>query len=275
VAKHLLSARRVQTSGIGVHCDGAGLRLRVKATGASWLLRYSAPSGKQRELGLGAAHRTSTAAAGKSLSDARDAADSARKLMRSGLDPIDEKRGKREKAREAVAKSKAEARRERTTLARVARAYHERVIEPRRTELHAREWISSLERQGLQPLGVAGQAAHLALTSVQSSATGADPAPTSVALFDQGLVQVLQASVSGLQPRTRYALALANEPDGSGKLETLAVFMTNPAGAAIVNTLGPIRQFVQDSTPEQRRYLAIATVNGAGAPGNLVQVQRR
>jgi YVTN family beta-propeller protein len=129
--------------------------------------------------------------------------------------------------------------------------------------------------QGLQPLGVAGQAAHLVLTSVQSSATGADPAPTSVALFDQGLVQVVQASVSGLQPRTRYALALANEPDGSGKLETLAVFMTNPAGAAIVNTLGPIRQFVQDPAPEQRRYLAIATVNEAGAPGNLVQVQRR
>src|SRR5437660_3061388 len=27
-----------------------------------------------------------------------------------------------------------------------ARAYHERVIEPKRTEVHAREWISSLER---------------------------------------------------------------------------------------------------------------------------------
>jgi hypothetical protein len=126
--------------------NGGGLRLRVKAAGASWLLRYSAPSGKRRELGLGAADRTSAAAAGKSLSDARDAADAARKLIRSGLDPIDEKRGKRENAREAEAETKAEARRERTTLARVSRAYHERVIEPRRTAVHAREWISSLER---------------------------------------------------------------------------------------------------------------------------------
>jgi hypothetical protein len=80
------------------------------------------------------------------IRDARDAADSARKLVRSGLDPIDEKRAKREKAREAEAKTKAEARRERTTLARVARAHQQRVIEHRRTELHARKWISSLER---------------------------------------------------------------------------------------------------------------------------------
>ena len=143
MAKHLLSARRVQTSGKGVYGDGAGLRLRVKATGASWLLRYTAPSGKLRELGLGAADRASTAAAGKSLREARDAADAARRLIRSGVDPIDEKRAK---AREVEAKTQAEARRERTTLGRVARAYHERVIELRRTDVHAREWISSLER---------------------------------------------------------------------------------------------------------------------------------
>jgi hypothetical protein len=37
MAKHLLSARRVQTSGKGAYCDGAGLRLRVKAAGARWM----------------------------------------------------------------------------------------------------------------------------------------------------------------------------------------------------------------------------------------------
>ena len=38
----------------------------------------------------------------------------------------------------------------------------------------------------------------------------ADPAaaPTSVALFDQGLVQVLQAAVTGLQPKQPYVLGL-------------------------------------------------------------------
>jgi YVTN family beta-propeller protein len=58
--------------------------------------------------------------------------------------------------------------------------------------------------QGLQPLGVAGQAAHLSLVPAEGAKTtlGQDQsAPTSVTLFDQGLVQVLQASVTGLEPK--------------------------------------------------------------------------
>jgi hypothetical protein len=34
------------------------------------------------------------------------------------------------------------------------------------------------------------------------------------------------------------------QPDGRGRLEPIASFITNPAGAAIVNSLGPIRQVV-------------------------------
>ena len=66
-------------------------------------------------------------------------------------------------------------------------------------------------------------------------------APTSVSLFDQGLVQVLQASVTGLEPKQPYALALSRRPDGGGPLEPLAAFTTNAAGSAIVNTIGPIQ----------------------------------
>ena len=57
--------------------------------------------------------------------------------------------------------------------------------------------------QGLQPLGVAGQATHLALGAIENGklAFGAEKAPTSVSLFDQGLIQVLQAAVTGLQPK--------------------------------------------------------------------------
>jgi hypothetical protein len=90
---------------------------------------------------------------------------------------------------------------------------------------------------------------------------------TQVTLFDQGLVQVLQAAVTGLQPKQPYVLALASQPDGGGKLEPIANFMTNPAGAAIVNTVGPIRQVVEVSTPETRRYLVIAP----GSPEHLGQ----
>jgi hypothetical protein len=34
--------------------------------------------------------------------------------------------------------------------------------------------------------------------------------------------------------------------------------MTNPAGSAIVNAVGPIRQIVRDDAPQERRYLVIA-----------------
>src|SRR5205807_3353179 len=60
------------------------------------------------------------------------------------------------------------------------------------------------DRQNLQPLGVAGQVSHLALASKDGSEGG--KAPTSVSLFDQGLIQVLQASVTGLTPKQKYVL---------------------------------------------------------------------
>ena len=48
--------------------------------------------------------------------------------------------------------------------------------------------------------------------------------------------------------------------------------MTNPAGAAIVNAVGPIRQVVQGEDRIQRRYLVIAEGH-ADKPGHIVQVQ--
>ena len=120
----------------------------------------------------------------------------------------------------------------------------------------------------LQPLGVAGEAVHLTLVP----AGGQGGASTSVSLFDQGLTQVVQASVTGLEPKKPYVLALASRPDGSGALEPLSGFMTNPAGSAIVNAVGPIRQIVQNMTEGERRYLVIAE-GTAGATGAIVQQQ--
>jgi YVTN family beta-propeller protein len=120
--------------------------------------------------------------------------------------------------------------------------------------------------ENLQPSGAAAQSIQLRL-----SPPGGKPA-TQVTLFNQGLVQVLQAAVTGLEPKKPYVLALATQPDGSGKLEPIANFMTNPAGAAIVNTVGPIGQVVEVSTAETRRYLVIAP----GSPeqlGQAAQVQ--
>jgi YVTN family beta-propeller protein len=124
------------------------------------------------------------------------------------------------------------------------------------------------DRQNLQSLGVAGQVAHLALGPKAKT----EKPPTNVSLFDQGLIQILQASVTGLQPRQRYVLALADKNDGTGSLQPLAAFMTNPAGSAIVNAVGPIRQIVQNSTTAERRYLVIAPGEPAKF-GDAVQVQ--
>jgi YVTN family beta-propeller protein len=131
--------------------------------------------------------------------------------------------------------------------------------------------------QGLQPLGVAGEAAHLLLGPMEGrktvgSAGGEDKAPTSVSLFDQGLIQVLQASATGLEPKRPYILALSHQRDGEGPLEPLAAFMTNPAGSAIVNAAGAIRQVVHGEDKIQRRYLVIAEGH-ADKPGHVVQVQ--
>jgi YVTN family beta-propeller protein len=130
--------------------------------------------------------------------------------------------------------------------------------------------------QNLQPLGLAGQAVHIALVPAGSGKTAdATHAPTTVALFDQGLVQVLQAAVTGLQPKEPYVLGLADNADGMGDLQVLANFMSNPAGSAIVNALGQIRQLVtpgMSTAGDKRRYLVVAP-QVSGKPGAPLQVQ--
>jgi YVTN family beta-propeller protein len=128
--------------------------------------------------------------------------------------------------------------------------------------------------QGLQQLGVAGQAAHLSLgpAGARNAARNEANPPTSVSLFDQGLIQVLQASVTGLEPKKPYILALAHDRGGEGPLEPLAAFMTNAAGSAIVNATGAIRQVVHGEDNIQRRYLVI-TEGRADKPGRVLQTQ--
>jgi YVTN family beta-propeller protein len=123
--------------------------------------------------------------------------------------------------------------------------------------------------QNLQPLGAAGNAVHLTLAPAGKAKS---KPPTSVSLFDQGLTQVLEASVTGLAPKQSYVLVLASKPDGTGLLQPLSNFTTNPAGAAIVNAVGPIRQIVVGNAPRERRYLAVVSGTSEN-PGRPVQIQ--
>ena len=116
--------------------------------------------------------------------------------------------------------------------------------------------------QNLQPLGTAATTVQLALAAQDAKAA------THVTLFDQGLVQVLQAAITGLPPKQPFVLALSDDPKGAGHLEPLAGFMSNPAGAAIVNTIGPIRQVVQGGGAAEKRYLVIV----GGTPTQLDEI---
>jgi YVTN family beta-propeller protein len=117
----------------------------------------------------------------------------------------------------------------------------------------------------LAPLAASSQTVRLSL------GTGGKT-QTSVTLFDQGLIQILQAAVTGLTPRRRHQLVLVPNPDGSGGAEPIADFTANPAGAAIVNAAGPIRQIVDSRFPASRRWLAIRE-GSSDAPGAILQVQ--
>jgi YVTN family beta-propeller protein len=122
--------------------------------------------------------------------------------------------------------------------------------------------------ENLSPIGTSGDAVHLTLVSV-----GTGKPQTTVAINNQGLIDLLEAAVTGLEAKKPYLLALANNADGSGPLEPVAKFMTNPAGAAIVVTVGPLRRAVQSNEESQRRFLVIVPLNEdkSGVP---VQVQR-
>src|SRR6187397_2485119 len=86
---HLLTVREVQAARDGDHSDGGGLLLRVRGESASWVFRFTSPTGRRREMGLGVARRTNPKQAGDSLTGARDDAQKARNQLRETIDPIE------------------------------------------------------------------------------------------------------------------------------------------------------------------------------------------
>ncbi|MFG1339586.1 tyrosine-type recombinase/integrase [Xanthobacter autotrophicus] len=76
----------------GRYGDGQGLTLQVTATGTkSWLYRWER-DGRERCMGLGSVHDVD-------LEEARDLAREARRAVKAGRDPIDERKAERERQR--------------------------------------------------------------------------------------------------------------------------------------------------------------------------------
>ena len=91
----------------------------------------------------------------------------------------------------------------------------------------------------LVPLGEAGK--HRSPAS-GSGGTAFPNAHASVAVNSLGLLDLVEMAPSWLAPKSQYQLYLAESDHAPfGKLVPLAAFKTNPDGAAIVQTLGPLK----------------------------------
>jgi len=115
----------------GTHEDGRGLRLVVANSGAkNWILRIQS-DGRRREIGLGSASVVG-------LAEARAKAESVRTAIRSGLDPVAERR----KGQTSV-----------PTFREAALMVHAEHLPSWKNHKHGKQWISTIETFAFPKLG--------------------------------------------------------------------------------------------------------------------------
>lgn len=211
---HLLTAREVLAARDGDMTDGGGLLLRALDPSVSWVFRFTSTSGRRREMGMGAAMRATPKQAGESLTAARTKVVKARELLGQGIDPIDEREGRREAAQNAEVVKKANRHREQLTLCRAARYCHERVIEPSRTTNHAAQWIASLEHHvpaALWHLPIADVTAPTllaGLSTVRALANSSERVPETLQRVRQRLDAVFEDAIFHGHCTTNSAAAI-------------------------------------------------------------------
>jgi len=127
--KEKLTAKAVERSGPGMYGDGDGLWLRVASPERKvWMFRYQRQR-KVREMGFGSFPAVS-------LAEARDKAEAARKLLASGIDPLEQRR--EAKAAQGIAKARA------TTFAEACDAYIASNEAGWRNPKHRYQWRATL-----------------------------------------------------------------------------------------------------------------------------------
>lgn len=111
----------------GYYGDGGGLWLQISTYGTkSWVFRFKSPvTGKAREMGLGDLRTYS-------LADARVNATEARRMVREGHDPIEERKQSRQQIQEDAARVR--------TFTDCAQAYIDSHSAGWRNEKHAQQW---------------------------------------------------------------------------------------------------------------------------------------
>jgi YVTN family beta-propeller protein len=111
----------------------------------------------------------------------------------------------------------------------------------------------------LSPLAQAGESARLHL---RAAGTALSKANASVAVNSLGLLDLIQIAAVGLAPSSQYQVFLADlEHAPFGRLEPVAILRTNPDGAGIVQTVGPLKSVsagtATDAAKAARRYLIV------------------
>jgi integrase len=125
-----------------MHNDGDGLYLRVKSPGsASWLYRYRT-NGKLRDMGLGAYPAVT-------LAEARDLATDARKLAKTGTDPLEARKRLRAELEAEQRRAAALA----TTFESVAQDYIDSQRAGWKNAKHASQWSNTLATYAFPVIG--------------------------------------------------------------------------------------------------------------------------
>lgn len=128
IGKRLTAVFVQKVSKPGYYGDGLGLYLQVRGTAKSWIFRYRV-EGRLRDCGLGSLSAIS-------LAEAREKAARCRNLRANGIDPIEDKRDLRAKARADAARS--------MTFQKCAEAYIDAHQAGWKNEKHAAQWTSTL-----------------------------------------------------------------------------------------------------------------------------------
>ncbi len=127
----------------GYHADGGGLFLQVQtkkdeSVARCWVVRYRAPTGRMREMGLGTLDQVT-------LADARTKAIEARRKAANGTDPIEERDAQRAASRAAE--------QNRMTFKECAEAYIEAHKASWKNAKHKAQWESTLKNYAYPAFG--------------------------------------------------------------------------------------------------------------------------
>ncbi len=134
-----LTAAKVRTASAGRYGDGGGLYLLVRDGGLrSWVFRYTMPSHKMREMGLG---RAGASSGSVPLAEAREKAAVLSKLVRAGIDPLARRDADERAARAARQNAASRA----VTFQEAAERYIAANEAGWRNPKHAQQWANTLK----------------------------------------------------------------------------------------------------------------------------------